>query len=125
MSASLPPAFPAQSLPDEVILGTLAALRERELVSSAYLEERLAVTLTDGRAVEALVYVVDRAHEQYCGRLSLEAQARIIARAVGGRGPNREYLWNTADHLRALGIEDADLDWLSDRVAALSQTKDA
>jgi glutathione-specific gamma-glutamylcyclotransferase len=104
---------------------TLAYLRERELVSSAYLEERLAVTLTDGRAVEALVYVVDRAHEQYCGRLSLEAQARIIARAIGGRGPNREYLWNTADHLRALGIEDADLDWLSDRVAALSQTKDA
>ena len=104
---------------------TLEYLRERELISSAYVEKELSVQLVDGREVTAVVYVIDEAHEQYCGRLSLEAQARIIARAVGGRGPNREYLWNTADHLRALGIEDADLDWLSDRVAALSQTKDA
>ena len=66
---------------------------------------------------------MDTAHEQYCGRLSLEAQARIIARAVGGRGPNSEYLWNTADHLRSLGIDDADLDWLSARVRALSAEK--
>jgi cation transport protein ChaC len=102
---------------------TLAYLRERELVSSAYLEVRLPVALADGREVEGLIYVVDTAHEQYCGRLSLEAQARIIARAVGGRGPNSEYLWNTADHLRSLGIDDADLDWLSARVRALSAEK--
>jgi cation transport protein ChaC len=56
---------------------------------------------------------------QYCGGLPLEEQARIIARAVGGRGTNRDYLFSTADHLAALGIGDPDLEWLSARVAAL------
>lgn len=100
--------------------GTLASLRERELISSAYLEETHAVLLADGRTIDALTYVVDTAHVQYCGGLDLEDQARIIARAVGGRGPNTEYLWNTADHLAELGIEDAGLTWLAERVRELS-----
>ncbi|PLL14130.1 gamma-glutamylcyclotransferase [Tabrizicola sp. TH137] len=95
---------------------TLAALRERELVSSAYLEMTLPVRLSDGRALEALAYVIDPDHVQYCGGLSLEEQARIIADATGGRGPNRDYLWSTAAHLAELGIGDEDLDWLSRRV---------
>ena len=88
-------------------------------ISSAYVEETLRVALDDGREVEALAYVVDTAHVQYCGGLDLETQAQIIAVAVGGRGPNTEYLWNTVAHLRELGIEDAELVWLSDRVRAL------
>jgi cation transport protein ChaC len=95
------------------------SLRERELISSAYVEETLRVTLADGREVDALAYVVDTAHVQYCGGLDLETQAQIIAAAVGGRGPNTEYLWNTVAHLRELGIEDAELVWLSDRVTTL------
>jgi len=94
----------------------LAYLRERELISSAYLERRLGVRLADGREVEAVTYVIDPEHEQYCGGIDLEEQARAIARAVGGRGPNTEYLFNTTDHLRELGLEDAELDWLVRRV---------
>ena len=97
---------------------TLAALRERELVSSAYLERVLAVT-TDAGAVQALTYVIDPYHVQYCGGLPLDEQARIIAGATGGRGPNRDYLWSTAAHLAELGIGDDDLDWLAGRVRAL------
>ncbi|MDF3415583.1 gamma-glutamylcyclotransferase [Sulfitobacter sp. M57] len=99
---------------------TLAYLRERELVSAAYLEKMLDVTLADGRIVTAVVYVIDENHEQYCGGLPLEEQAQIIAMAVGGRGPNTEYLYNTADHLCAVGLEDADLNWLHTRVKALA-----
>jgi cation transport protein ChaC len=95
---------------------TIEALRERELISSAYLETWLPTTLDDGRRVNALVYVIDPGHEQYCGGLPLEEQAQIIARAVGGRGPNRDYLFSTAEHLTDLGIEDADLAWLAARV---------
>jgi cation transport protein ChaC len=98
---------------------TLAYLRERELVSAAYLERVLPVDLADGRQVAAVVFVIDADHAQYCGGLPLEEQARIIAAAHGGRGPNDEYLHNTADHLAALGIADDDLLWLADRVRAL------
>ncbi|MGR3367810.1 MAG: gamma-glutamylcyclotransferase [Sagittula sp.] len=98
---------------------TLDYLRERELISSAYLEKRLPVALSDGRRVEAVSYVIDPHHVQYC-RLPLEEQARIIARATGGRGPNTEYLYNTAQHLDEIGVPDADLHWLTEQVKALT-----
>ncbi len=98
---------------------TLATLRERELISSAYLEEWLEVDLHDGGRERALAYVIDPDHEQYCGGLTLEDQARIIATARGGRGTNRDYLNATARHLHELGIADPDLDWLVARVADL------
>ena len=97
----------------------LAYLRERELVSSAYLEKTLGVRFSDGTEVEAVTYVIDPHHVQYCGGLALEEQAQIISTAVGGRGPNTEYLFNTASHLHELGIQDSELDWLADRVKAL------
>jgi glutathione-specific gamma-glutamylcyclotransferase len=96
---------------------TIAALRERELVSSAYLETRLEVETSEG-VLEALAYVIDPDHAQYC-RLDLEEQARIIASATGGRGRNRDYLWSTTAHLADLGIADPDLEWLAARVRTL------
>lgn len=99
---------------------TLASLRERELVSSAYLEAQLEVSFAGGGGVRALSYVIDRDHVQYCGGLPLEEQAQIILSATGGRGPNRDYLFSTVEHLHALGIADADLDWLSARVQSLA-----
>lgn len=99
---------------------TLEILRERELVSSAYLERRLVIEIDTGHRVNAVTYVIDPDHVQYCGGLPLEEQAQIIARAVGGRGPNRDYLFNTAAHLRELGLPDTELDWLAARVAELT-----
>lgn len=99
---------------------TLDYLRERELISSAYLEKQLEVRFRSGGGAEAVTYVIDPDHDQYCGGLDLEEQARIIARAVGGRGPNTEYLFNTADHLAEIGLSDPDLDWLARRVRALA-----
>lgn len=98
---------------------TLDYLRERELISSAYLERVLPVRLADGREVEAVTYVIDPEHVQYC-HLDVEEQARIISTAVGGRGPNTDYLHNTASHLAELGIKDQELDWLSARVRELT-----
>jgi glutathione-specific gamma-glutamylcyclotransferase len=97
-------------------------LRERELISSAYLETRTEVVFRDCGTWQGqvLTYVIDPTHEQYRGDLDLESQARIIAAATGGRGPNDEYLYNTASHLAELGLADADLDWLVARVQALT-----
>jgi len=99
---------------------TLTYLRERELISSAYLERQLDIDLRDGRRVTAVSYVINRDHVQYCGGLALEEQAQIIARARGGMGPNDEYLHNTARHLTDIGLHDPDLEWLSQRVRHLN-----
>jgi cation transport protein ChaC len=98
----------------------LTYLRERELISSAYLETRLVVDFHCTGQAEALTYVINRQHRQYMGALSLETQARIIARATGGRGPNDQYLYNPAAHLAELNLADPDMEWLVRRVQALT-----
>ncbi|MFK7879257.1 gamma-glutamylcyclotransferase [Roseobacter sp.] len=99
---------------------TLIYLRERELISSAYLERELDIDLVDGRRVKALCYVINPEHVQYCGGMPLEEQAQIIAKAKGGMGPNTEYLFNTTAHLTDIGLHDPDLEWLSQRVRHLT-----
>lgn len=101
----------------------LAALRERELISSAYYEEFVPLEGTDGRHLNALAYIVNQDHRQYCGGLELERQAQVIARAGGGMGPNSEYLFNTVGHLSQLDIFDPELVWLVERVQALQGAK--
>ena len=103
-------------------VAALTYLRERELISSAYVEAHVTLTVHDGGTLRALAYVVDTDHAQYCPDLSLEEQAQIIATAHGGRGPNHEYLSRTAAGLADLGIRDADLDSL---VARVQQIMDA
>jgi glutathione-specific gamma-glutamylcyclotransferase len=98
---------------------TLAYLRDRELISYAYLEDWLDIDLASGPKVRALSYVINRHHSQYRGGLTLEAQAQIIAMSHGARGPNCDYLFATTDHLAKLGIDDTDLAWLSARVREL------
>lgn len=110
----------ALRVPDKNVEDAVAYLRERELISSAYVERLLPLTLANGGEVTALAYVVDATHEQYAAHLSLEEQAEIIAHAVGGRGPNTEYLWNTVAHLNDLEIDDPDLAWLAERVREIS-----
>ncbi len=112
----------ALRVPPEDEASTLAYLRERELISSAYLERQCDVALAGGGTVSALAYVIDPDHDQYCGGLPLDEQARIIAAAVGGRGPNSDYLHNTAQHLASLGIADPELEWLSAEVRRLQQS---
>ena len=97
----------------------LAMLRERELISSAYVEQIVRLQVGDV-SLDALTYVIDPDHAQYC-QFDLETQAKMIARAVGGRGPNPEYLYNTSDHLIEMDIRDADMTWLVNRVRVLNE----
>ncbi|MDH4440034.1 MAG: gamma-glutamylcyclotransferase [Rhizobium sp.] len=101
---------------------TLAYLRERELVTSVYLERHVRLTLGDTRQVSALTYVIDRAHTQYAGNVSIDEAARIVHGAVGRSGPNPLYVANTAAHLRELGIRDQ---WLESVVAAIADLEGA
>lgn len=98
---------------------TIHALRARELATHAYHERMLPLVLADGRQVLATSYVIRRDHDQYAGGMDLKAQARIIAHAIGGRGPNVDYLFNTVTALDRNGVEDLDMQALTRQVRAL------
>ena len=101
---------------------TLNYLRDRELVSSAYLEKKVSLNLKNGQTIKSLVYVIDEKHAQYC-TLTLDEQAKIIAAANGGRGPNDEYLHSTRNKIAELGISDAEIEWLHTRVMSIKTRK--
>jgi cation transport protein ChaC len=86
-----------------------AYLEAREQVTSVYRDVMRPVRLADGRMVSALAFVVDEAHEQFAGRLSLEQQLAMVRAGVGLSGRNVDYVINTARHLATLGIRDRQL----------------
>ena len=92
---------------------TLAYLRAREQATMVYREIEIAARLADGRKVQALAYVADRAHGQYAGRLSRAELLAHVRQGVGISGANPEYVRNTHAHLAELGISDTTLEWLS------------
>ncbi len=101
---------------------TVRYLRERELVTSVYLERRLPVRLDDGRVVEALTYTVDRRHAQYAGRLPDADLVRFVSQGQGISGANPDYVRSTHEHLLAMGVTDPTLARL---VAALGSPPEA
>jgi cation transport protein ChaC len=96
----------------------IAYLREREQVTSVYLERLREIRFEDGTGARALTYLVDRSHGQYAGKLDEETQLRLVAEAQGRSGANRDYVINTAAHLAELGMPDPLLDRLSARLLA-------
>ena len=110
----------AFAVPGDKRDATLDYLRRREQVTDVYLEAIRPVSLLDGsgRELEALCYVVDRAHPQYAGRLSIEAQARLVRSAIGRSGSNIDYVLNTVRHLDEAGIHDVELMALAAHLAA-------
>lgn len=98
---------------------TIAYLREREQITEVYVEALRPVSLLDGsgRELEALCYLVDRAHPQYAGQLSLARQARLVRSAAGRSGTNIDYVLNTVRHLEEAGIHDVELMALAQRLS--------
>ena len=97
---------------------TLAYLREREQGSRAYHEVRRRVRLIGqpDREVTALAYVIDRSHPQYAGKLTREQQLTLVRQGHGRGGACRDYVLATVAELAELGIRDADLLWLAERL---------
>ncbi|MER9644164.1 gamma-glutamylcyclotransferase [Mesorhizobium sp. M0239] len=102
-------------LRDEV----MAYLRERELVTNVYLERMLKIRLDGGGTVDAVVYIVDRHHDQYAGALDAADAAAVVRGAVGQSGNNEDYVLSTLEHLEALGISDHWLEDVARQVAPL------
>jgi cation transport protein ChaC len=109
----------ALRLPPETLAEAVDRLWEREMTAPRVYDMRLLPVRTACAFRMALAFTVRRDHADYAGRLSLEAAARIIAGAVGRRGACRDYLADTVSHLAGLGITDASLQRLAQRVEAL------
>jgi glutathione-specific gamma-glutamylcyclotransferase len=97
---------------------TIAYLRAREQVTMVYRETQRPVIL-DGepeRRVRALMYIVDRSHAQYAGRLDLDRQVHFVRQGHGHSGPNRDYVLATVHEIEAQGCRDPALHQLAERL---------
>jgi cation transport protein ChaC len=83
-------------------------LYEREMITGAYFPRWVKVATAQG-PLRAMTFVVDTSHEQYTGRLGLEAITDLVVQGCGDRGTCLEYLEKTVHHLEALGLGDATL----------------
>jgi len=97
---------------------TVDYLREREQVTSVYLETRRQIELEDKarRRVRALCYIVDRSHVQYAGRLTLAESLHHVRQGHGKSGANRDYVIETVRALEALGYREGELHLLAERL---------
>ena len=97
---------------DRIAVGShqqvLDALWEREMLTGIYVP-RFVTARTGDSSVDALAFVVNRAHPQYAGGLSLAQQAQRVALATGELGSCLESVSMTLDALGAAGIEEPDL----------------
>nr|WP_144294173.1 gamma-glutamylcyclotransferase [Rhodoligotrophos appendicifer] len=105
---------------------TIAYLREREQVTMVYREAVRPILLGGESPMEALVYLIDRKHPQYSGKLGLDQQMSFILQGRGVSGSCPDYVRSTVEHLRELGIHDSELEAIYaklDREALLSHTR--
>jgi cation transport protein ChaC len=104
---------------------TLAYLREREQVTSVYIERVRPVVLVGHPEVRipAVCYMVDRSHPQYAGKLGLAEQLRLVRHGHGKSGANRDYVLATVRALEAMGCRDRELHLLAERLHGLHEAR--
>lgn len=95
---------------------TMDYLRAREQVTTVYRDIWRRVRLIDGRTVEALTFAVDRQHRQYARDLLPAQLLTHVLQGVGVSGRNPDYVRATHAQLVSLGVHDATLDWLVNRL---------
>ena len=102
-------------LPEDGRSEALTSIWEREMLTAVYQPKWVSVEV-DSKITTALTFVVDELHPQCAGDLSEDDQAVMIGSAVGELGSCRDYLVNTIDALRNVGIHDLPLEGLLRRV---------
>ena len=88
----------------------LARLWQREMPRRVYAPRLLRVRLASGRYVRALAFLADPTHPAYVRELDLHGRARLVAQGIGQRGLCVDYIRNTLEHMRALGVTDPHLE---------------
>lgn len=109
----------ALRLSDSGLEHELLMVWRREMLTGVYAPRWVRLRTAAG-PVAAITFVVNVAHENYCGRLTDAEVVRLLATGRGVIGSAAEYLHNTVAHLDAQGIHDRRLRRLQARVAAWS-----
>ena len=98
----------------------LDLLWKREMLNNVYMPKFVPVTVTGGRRVQALAFVADTTHRQFVDELDVDSRARLVAQGVGQRGRCVDYIRNTLDHMRELGMHDPHLARILEAAVSLS-----
>ena len=94
-------------------------LWRREMISGAYKPRWVSVRDKAGVPFgQALAFTIERSYQSYAGGLAEDEIVRRLATANGALGSSAEYLFQTRDGLRSLGIEDPRIERLAAQVEA-------
>ncbi|MEK6244373.1 MAG: gamma-glutamylcyclotransferase [Pseudomonadota bacterium] len=113
-------AFRVQSGQAKEVLDTLW---KREMLNNVYTPKFVPVSLAGTQRVQALAFVADTTHRQFVGELDVDGRARLVAQGIGQRGRCVDYIRNTLDHMRELGVHDPHLARILDAAMGLSSVK--
>lgn len=97
----------------------LSRLWQREMPRRVYAPRLLQVELVSGRRVRALAFLADPDNPAYVRELDLHGRARLVAQGIGQRGPCVDYIRNTLDHMRGVGVTDPHLERILHAALAL------
>jgi len=99
-------------IPSDHVQSELRKIWKREMFDDAYVPQWVDVETKiepDSDALQtlkAITFIANHGHSCCLDELCLKVQAERVAKAHGTRGPCSDYLFNTLEHLRALGMED-------------------
>jgi cation transport protein ChaC len=97
----------------------LDLLWRREMVAEGYVPRWVPIEDDAGKNLgAAIAFTINAEGPSYCGELPEAEVVRRLATARGGLGTGAEYLFNTRDSLRGLGIQDPFVERLAELVTA-------
>lgn len=105
-------------------------LWRREMVADGYIPrwvsfETIGDSTTPPISGHAIAFTINPVGSSFCGPLPEDELVRRIATARGELGTASDYLFNTRDGLRALGITDSLLERLGEQIARLQAALNA
>ena len=92
---------------------------DREMIGGSYVPRVVKLQMIDDNKteyVDAIAFIMNRDHENYTGKLTIEEEVNAIHGAKGPLGKCEDYLFNTVKHLDELGLSDNKLLNLANRI---------
>ena len=100
----------------------LRRLWEREMPRRVYAPRLVRAQLPSGRQVHALAFLADPTHPAYVRELDLHGRARLVAQGIGQRGRCVDYIRNTLEQMKQVGVRDPHLEHILHAALALRRT---